>query len=67
MTAFQQAKSVGARCPLATITMKKVKRQFTLMARPGSTDVLKQPLGQPGYLQPLNLLYLEIQVISFHP
>jgi len=44
MTAFQQAV-----CPstlsLATITMKRVRRQSTLMARPGSTNVFKQPLG----------------------
>jgi hypothetical protein len=43
-------RSVGTPSQLAKITKKLFKRQFTSMARRGSTSVL-QPLGYPGYIQ----------------
>lgn len=39
MTAFQHAKSVGVLRSLAKITMRRVKRQFTLRERQGSAYV----------------------------
>ena len=37
--------------PLAKITMKRTERQFSLMTRQGSTNVLLQPLGQLAYVR----------------
>ena len=50
MTAFQRTKSVRAPSALANFTIKRVKKQFILMARRGSAIVLQQLSAYRGYL-----------------